>query len=194
MEKVLEFLKKAEFNSFMIALAIGATAFYLKIDTHPYNEIAFFTAIVASSYCIIRLVVFCFNKIKKKCELKREEEKKNLAKRRREEQEQKFLSIEISRMFDGLTEDDKEKLAYIINKGKGDKYSPNVLHYSRNDYELTNLISQAEATCRIFRTGYRHVYDPYGGQPCITITNYTNSITITIEPYLLELIKQYNQE
>ena len=117
MEKVLEFLKKAEFNSFMIALAIGATAFYFKIDTHPYNEIAFFTAIVASSYCIIRLVVFCFNKIKKKCNLRKEEKAEKLAKVKREEQIKKERNIEIYRMFDGLTEDDKEKLAYVIDKG-----------------------------------------------------------------------------
>ncbi len=194
MEKVLEFLKKAEFNSFMIALAIGATAFYFKIDTHPYNEIAFFTAIVASSYCIIRLVVFCFNKIKKKCNLRKEEKAEKLAKVKREEQIKKERNIEIYRMFDGLTEDDKEKLAYVIDKGKEDKYTPNMLHYSRNDYELSNLIGQTEAMCRIFRTGYRHVYDPYGGQPCITISNYTDTITLTIDKCLLDLIKQYNQE
>lgn len=190
MEKVLEFLKKAEFNSFMLALAIGATAFYFKIDTHPYNEIAFFTAIVASSYCIIRLVVFCFNKIKKKCELKREEKKKELARKRNEEQEQKILSIEISRMFDGLTKDDKEILAYVIDKGKEDKYNLNVLHYSRDDYHSINLINKIEAMCRIYRTNNSRVYDPYDGQSCIKISYYTDSLSITIEPHLLELIKQ----
>ncbi|MBO7490252.1 MAG: hypothetical protein J6T88_08250 [Bacteroidales bacterium] len=194
MEKVLEFLKKAEFNSFMIALAIGATAFYFKIDTHPYNEIAFFTAIVASSYCIIRLVVFCFNKIKKKNELKKEEEKKELARKRREEQEQKFLSIEISRMFDGLTKDDKEILAFVINNGKKDKYNINVFHYSRDNYHLTNLINQVDAMCRIYRQDNRRVYDPFDGQSCIKISYYTGTITLTIEQHLLELIKQYNQE
>ena len=191
---MLEFLKKAEFNSFMLALAIGATAFYFKIDTHPYNEIAFFTAIVASSYCIIRLVVFCFNKIKKKCELKREEKKKELARKRKEEQEQKILSIEISRMYDGLTKDDKETLTFVINNGKEDKYNLNVLHYSRDDYPSINLINKIEAMCRIYRDNNRSVFDPFDGQPCIIISYYTGSITLTIEPHLLDLIRQYNQE
>ena len=194
MEKLIEFLKKAEFNSIMLALAIGATAFYFKIDTHPYNEIAFFTAIVTSSYCVIRLIAFCFNKIREKCMSRKEEKKKNLARRKKEEQEQMLLKIEISRMFDGLTKDDKEALALIIKSGKEDKYTPTVLHYNKGDYQLTDLIGHIEAICRIFRKNDRHVYDPYDGQPCITITHYSNTIALTIEPYLLDLIKMYNQE
>ena len=152
MEKLIEFLKKAEVKSIMIALALGATAAYFKIDTHPYNEIAFFTAIVTSSYCVIRLIAFCFNKIKEKCELKREEKRRNLVRKEREEQVKKERNIEISRMFDGLSENDKWKLVDIVNNGEPDEYQKNVFRYKKIDYQLVECCYQMQSITRIFRT------------------------------------------
>ena len=196
MEKVLEFLKKAEFNSIMLALAIGAIASYFKIEAHPYNEIAFSIAIVASSYCIIRLVVFCFNKIKKTYELRKGEKRKNLARRKIEEQVQKERNVEISRMFDGLSENVKAELSDMVNNSVPDKYQNNVFRHKKIDFHQVDCCYQMQSITRIFRTDDPRIisYNSENGQPCITFSNYSDTITFTIDPYLLDLIKQYDKE
>lgn len=176
----LDIFKKAEFNSLMVALAItGWIMYYFQI----YNLI-FGLACFASIYCVIRFFVFCYLRImgnrnyKKACKLEQ------LANEQKEKKYEDNRKIEISRMFDGLSDSNKDLLASIILNGKQDNYNYNVFLLQKNSSE-SFFIDIAQSITEIFK------YWNGSGQFCITVSDYANSIAVTIDPYLYELLKQY---
>lgn len=189
----LDIFKKADFNKLMFSLAVaGWVVFcFTPISEQIKYYILGFT-ILASVYCLSGIVVYCYKQNKSKREQKQQRKNRELYNKNVEEGKR----IEIDRMFGGLTEANKKILAYIVKKGKTDKYQPNVLHYGKEDYQQVDCFFQIQSNTRIYRTDDPRIisYNSDNGHPCITITNYTNTIALTIEPYLLDLIKMYNQE
>lgn len=186
----LDIFKKADFNKLMFSIAVAGWIVFFSPIPEQIKYYILGISILASVYCLSGLAVYCHKQVKLKRDQKKQKKNRELYDKKIEESKR----VEIGRMFEGLTKENKDALAVVVMKGKEDKFQQNVLHYNRNDYQLINVIGHVESTCRIFRTGYLHAYDPHGGQPCITITNYADTITVTIEPYLLELAKQYNLE
>ena len=177
----LDIFKKAEFNTLMLSVAI--TGWILFIFA-PMNIYILGAAILASAYCIIRLIVYTYQYFTFKRENKRYEAQKKKEKEDKEAERKEARNIEISRMFNGLTEENKKTLAYIFLKGKKDTFNQYVLHFTPYSDESYH-VQQAVDISKIFR-------DPWGhGDDCIWIKHYTDTLAATIDPYLYALIKRY---
>lgn len=177
----LDIFKKAEFNTLMLSVAI--TGWILFIFA-PMNIYILGAAILASAYCIIRLIVYTYQYFTFKRENKRYEAQKKKEKEDKEAERKEARNIEISRMFNGLTEENKKTLAYIFLKGKKDTFNQYVLHFTPYSDESYH-VQQAVDISKIFR-------DPWGhGDDCIWIKHYTDTLAATIDPYLYDLIKRY---
>lgn len=111
----LNIFKKAEFNTLMLSVAITGWILYFCISTNIY---ILGTAILSSAYCIIRLVVYTYQYYS----LKRENRRYEIQKKKEEEEKEKRYennkNIEITRMFEGLSDSNKFILASILLKGK----------------------------------------------------------------------------
>ena len=177
-----EIFKKAEFNTLMISIAIAA--WVLNYCVLPNNVLILGIAIASTTYCIIRLIVYLYNNI----QISRERAKNKIQEvndlKRKNEQIQKEREIEISRMFYGLSDYNKNCLACIVLKGKKDQYEENVFQFNRYSHE--SLMAQQASSISLI---YRDSLDD--GDECIWIRTYTDTITAEIDPYLLSLIKKY---
>lgn len=177
----LDIFKKAEFNTLMLAVAITGWILYLLV---PMNIYILGAAILASAYCVIRLIVYTYQYFSVKRANKRYEEQKKKEEESKQSERREARNIEISRMFEGLKEESKNSLAYILLKGKSDSRNYNVLHFDRYSKD-SSYLSQAVNVSKIFR-------DALGdGQDCIWIRHYTDTLAATIDPFLYDLIKQY---
>lgn len=182
--EVLDIFKKAEFNTLMLSVAITGWILYFFVSVNIYILGA---ALLSSAYCIIRLIVHIYQCITIKCKNKRYEAQKKKDKEKNEAERKEARNIEISRMFNGLTEDNKKTLAYIFLKGKKDDFNYNVLHFTPYSEE-SFYVQQAVGISKIFR-------DPWGdGDACIWIKHYTDTLAATIDPYLFDLINGYINE
>lgn len=181
---ILNIFKKAEFNSLMLSIAIpGWILYYLGV----FKEYSLIVALVASVYCLIRFIVCCYKNIVARIAAKKYEAQQKRDKELKAQAEKEERRIEISRMFKGLTEENKKTLAYILLKGKPDEFDCYILHF--NPYsDDSSYVHQAKSISQIFR-------NPWGsGNDCIWIKHYTNTLAAEIDPYLYDLIKGYIDE
>ena len=177
----LNIFKKAEFNTLMLSVSITGWILYFCISTNIY---ILGTAILSSAYCIIRLVVYTYQYYS----LKRENRRYEIQKKKEEEEKEKRYennkNIEITRMFEGLSDSNKFILASILLKGQEDKFNSNIFHFDKYSNEASTIY-MAESISAIYR-------DRLGvGQPSIKIKDYTDTVSVTVEPYLYDLLKQY---
>ena len=180
----LDIFKKAEFNTLMLSVAITGWILYVLVSMNIYILGA---AILSSAYCVIRLVVYTYQYVSVKRANKRYEAQKKREKEDIEAERKEARKIEISRMFNGLTEDNKKTLAYIFLKGKKDTFNQYVLHFTPYSDESFH-VQQAVDISKIYR-------DPWGhGDDCIWIRHYTDTLAATIDPYLYDMIKKYIEE
>lgn len=176
----IDIFKRAEFNSLMVAVAItGWIMYYFHIDSYIWGF-----ACLASVYCITRLVVFCYQRFVRIRSIKKVNKQEQLAKEQKEKQYEENRKIEISRMFDGLSDYNKFILTSILLNGKEDVYDNHILHFQKYSNESINLD---------FAQSFTGIYRDWGGsgQTCIHLKEYENSIAAIIDPYLYDLIKQY---
>ncbi len=176
----LDIFKKAEFNSLMLSVAItGWIMYYFKIQDYVFG-----IAILASSYCLIRLFVYCYQIISENRERNNNAKQLALAKKLEEKEKIESRNVEISRMFEGLSDDNLNVLLFVFEKGKRDSRNYNILHFPKYGEEAM-LANQARSITMIFR-------GPFGdGQPCISIKKYTDTIAVTIDPFLYDLIRKH---
>ena len=180
---IFNIFKKADFISFMLSLAISAwLLFYIGSD-NIVILIVLGLALLSSSYVVIRFIVYCYQKIQDRIKLNKARNEKELKRKQDREREE----IEITRMFYGLSDENKRLLSYIILKGEKDKYSDNILLFPKYSEE-SSRISQAQYISQIFRDNMGY------GQECITTKLYTDSIAAIIDPVLFTLIRQYIDE
>lgn len=176
----LDIFKRAEFNSLMVAVAItGWIMYYFKIE-----NLIFGLACLASIYCIIRFVVFCYQRILVKKGIKKAFKQEQLAREQEEKKYEEKKKMEITRMFEGLSDINKFYLSSLILNGKTDPYYYNILHFQKYTKEyifVETLLSVTE----IFKDGFGV------GKPTLTIKDYGDAIAVTIDSYLYELTKQY---
>lgn len=180
----LDIFKKAEFNSLMLSIAAaGWILYYLGV----FKEYSLIVALVASVYCLIRFIVCCYKNIVARIAAKKYEAQQKRDKELKAQADKEERRIEISRMFKGLTEENKKTLAYIFLKGKPDEFDCYILHF--NPYSDDSLyVHQAKSISQIFR-------NPWGsGNDCIWLKHYTNTLAAEIDPYLYDLIKGYIDE
>lgn len=178
----LEIFKKAEFNTLMISIAIAG--WMLNFCVLPNNVYILGIAIASSAYCIIRLVVHIFKIIRIKRNNAKTKAQEAIEYKKKNEQIQKDREIEISRMFNGLSDYNKDCLACVVLKGRKDPFMENVFHYDRYSEESL-MVQQASSISLIYRTSLDD------GKKCIWIRKYTDSIAAEIDPYLLSLIMMY---
>lgn len=177
----LDIFKKAEFNTLMLSVAITGWILYFSVSMNIYILGA---AILSSAYCVIRLIVYIYQSLSVRRYNIRYEAQKKKEIENKEAERKNARNIEISRMFNGLTEDNKKTLAYIFLKGKKDEFNYHVLHFTPYSDEAFH-VQQAVNLSKIFR-------DSWGdGDDCIWIRHYTDTLAATIDPYLYDLIKEY---
>jgi len=169
--------KKAEFNTLMLSIAITGWILHFFIFT---NILVLGSAILSTSYCFIRFTVFAYHIISNIFEDMRRKEQNEKDKKEKETNRE----VEISRMFMGLSEDKKKRLAYILLKGKKDEYNSHMLHFQKNNQD-PNTLTIAQATTNIFRSAYNE------GVHTIELKYFTDTIALDIEPFLFVLIKNY---
>ena len=180
----LDIFKKAEFNTLMLSIAITGWILYILVSMNIYILGA---ALLSSAYCVIRLIVHIYQCISVKRANKRYEAQKKKAEDEKKAERKESRNVEIARMFNGLTEDNKKTLAYIFLKGKKDEFNCYVLHFTPYSEE-SFYVQQAVNISKIFR-------DPWGdGDDCIWIRHYTDTLAATIDPYLYDMIKKYIEE
>lgn len=178
---ILNIFKKAEFNSLMLSIAAaGWILYYLGV----FKEYSLIAALVASIYCVIRFVVCCYKNIVARIDAKNYEAQQKREKEHKEKAYEEKRRIEISRMFDGLSGSNKFVLASLLLKGDKDSYNYNVLHYPKYGNDSVN-ISTAQHISMINRTSYG------SGDYCISTQDYTDTMTVTIDPILYGLIENY---
>lgn len=181
----INIFKKAEFNTLMLSIAIAG--WIMNVWIIPNNVYVVGIAIMASTYCVIRFIVFCYNYTTHKQEQKAKEKKQNEIWRKKEEEKTEKWNNEIYRMFFGLSKENKKTLAIIYLKGEKDPIKYNILHFQRfGEYSL--LANQAQNITTIFRDGLGV------GMHSITLHEYTDTIAVTIDPYLYNLIKKYVED
>lgn len=180
---VLDIFKKAEFNTLMLSVAITGWILYLLVSMNIYILGA---AILASAYCVIRLVVYTYQYLLARFENKRKEAQEKKEKEDKEAERIETRNVEISRMFKGLSSEKKKKLAYVVLKGEKD-LKDNIYIFRR--YSNDSLyVDQAVDISKIFRDAWGHGYN------CIWIRYYTDTLAVTIDPHLNDLIKHYIEE
>lgn len=177
----LDIFKKAEFNSLMLSIAVaGWILYYLGV----FKEYSLIASLVASIYCLIRFVVYCYENFVARIDAKNYEAQQKRDKELKEQTDKEKRRIEISRMFKGLTDENKKTLAHFFLKGKPDEYDCYVLHFNPHSDD-TLYVHQAKRITKIFR-------NPWGdGSDCIWIRQYTDTLAAEIDPYLYDLIKGY---
>ena len=164
----------------MVALAItGWIMFYFQID-----NLIFGFASLASIYCIIRFVVFCYQRFIRIRNIKKVYKQEQLAKEQKEKKYEENRTKEITRMFEGLSDVNKFYLSSLIINGKADPYNYNVFHFQNYCNESMFVESLLPVT-EIFKDGYGI------GLPTLSTQDYSDSIAVTIDPYLYNLTKQY---
>ena len=174
----LDIFKKAEFNSLMLSIAIsGGIMYYYHIDSIIFGLFS-----VASIYCMIRFVVYCYVTIVAHIATKNYEAQKKRDKELKDKAYEDNRRIEISRMFEGLSDPNKFILASILINGKKDSFKYNVLHFPKYGNDASNIF-MAQEISKIYRTGYG------SGDYCISTRDYTDTITVTIDPILYGLIE-----
>lgn len=176
----LEIFKRADFNSLMFAVAItGWIMYYFQME-----DFIFGLACFASIYCIIRFVVFCYQRLIGIRNIKKAYKQELLAKEQKEKKYEENRKIEISRMYAGLSDPNKFILASILLNGTEDKYDKYILHFQKYSKESMDLD---------FAQSFTGIFRDWGGngQACIHLKEYENSIAAAIDPYLYDLIKQY---
>ncbi len=176
-----DILKKAEFNTLMLSVAITGWILYILVSMNIYILGA---AILSSAYCIIRFVVFAYQYYSAKCAEKRYENQKRKLKENEKIERKRVRNIEISRMFNGLSDYNKFQLSSLILNGEKDSYNCNVLHFQKLSNEVLFIDSLISVT-EIFNDGFGI------GDPTLSIREYADKIAVTIDPYLFELTKQY---
>ena len=180
----LDIFKRADFNSLMLSIAIAGWILYFFV---PMNIYIVGAALLSTAYCIIRLIVYIYQCVSVKIENKRHEAQKKKEKEKHEAERKEARNIEISRMFNGLTENNKKILAYILLKGKKDDYNYNILYFTPYSDDSFH-VQQAVDISKIFRDFWGN------GDDCIWIKHYTDTLAATIDPYLYDLVKAYIDE
>lgn len=176
----LDIFKKAEFNSLMLSIAVsGGFMYFSHIDSIIFGLFS-----IASVYCLIRFVVYCYINIATHIDTKRYEAQQKRDKELKAQAYKEERRIEISRMFEGLSDSNKFILASILLKGKRDSFYDNVLHFPKYGEDSFN-ISKAQHISMINRTGYG------SGDYCIGTKDYTDTMSVTIDPILFGLIDDY---
>ncbi len=176
----LDIFKKADFISLMFSVAItGWIMYYFHIDSFIFGF-----SCLASVYCITRLVVFCYQRFVRIRSIKNANKQEQLAKEQEEKRYEENRKIEISRMFDGLSDYNKFILSSILLNGKEDEYDKHILHFQKYSKESMDLD---------FAQSFTGIYRDWGwnGQACILLKDYGNNIAAIIDPYLYDLIKQH---
>lgn len=181
----INIFKKAEFNTLMLSIAIAG--WIMNIWIIPDNVYVVGITIMASIYCVIRFVVFCYNYTSHKQEQKAKEKKQNEIWKKKDEEKTKKWQNEIYRMFFGLSKENKSKLALLYLKGEKDPINYNILHFQKFG-EDTIRANHAQEITSIFRG------EMGTGMHCITLHEYTDTIAVTIDPFLYNLIKKYVEE
>ena len=180
----LDIFKKAEFNTLMLSVAIaGWILYYIGL----FKEYSLVAALIASIYCLIRSVVFCYETIVAHILAKNYEAQKKHEKENEEKAYKDNRRIEISRMFEGLSDHNKYILASILINGKKDSFHSNVLIFPKYGNDTSNIF-MAQEISMIYRT------EIGGGQYCINKKDYTDTISVTIDPILYEIIAKYIEE
>lgn len=182
----LDIFKKAEFNTLMLSVAIaGWILYYIGV----FKEYSLIAALITSIYCATRVVVYFYHIIISNREKKKNEAQKRRDKETKEKAYEENRRMEITRMFEGLSDSKKLILVLILIKGKKDPFNYNVLHFPKygNDSDSINLI-MAQDISMIYRTAIG------GGQYCINKREYTDTISVTIDPILFEIIEKYIEE
>lgn len=180
----LDIFKKAEFNSLMLSIAAaGWILYYLGV----FKEYSLIAALVASIYCLIRFVVYWYERTASSRATKIYEKQKKRDKEIQEKANEEKRRIEISRMFEGLSDHNKFILASILINGKKDSYNYNVLNFPKYGNDASNIF-MAQDISLIYRT------EIGGGQYCIHRKEYTDTICVTIDPILYEIIAKYIEE
>ena len=175
----LEILKKGEFNTLMLSAAIVGWIFLYIL---PGNLYALAIAIGCSIYCLIRFVVFVYKSYNENRTTKKIKKKKKKEKERKIQENKEIWDKSVNRMFNGLRPENKKILALIFLKGSKDPYNYNVLHFDKYS-EMFGYVHQAQSISDI--NYYNH---------CIEIREYTDSISVTIDVTLYNLINQYINE
>ncbi len=176
----LDIFKKAEFNTLMLSIAItGGIMYFCHIDSIIFG---LFSA--ASIYCLIRFVVYCYLTIVAHIATKNYQAQMKRDKELKDKANEDNRRIEISRMFEGLSDSNKFILASILINGEKDSFHYNVLHFPKYGKDASNIFI-AQDISMIYRTGIG------GGQYCINKREYTDTISVTIDPILYEIIEKY---
>ena len=173
----LNIFKNANFNILMLSVAVTGWIILLLLYalgvfvSISWALFCFLAAIMFSSvYCIL-LYIKTDGRTKYK----------NWKKHRKYKMQRK---IEISRMFNGLQENNRNQLAYWVLAGKEDEYQDHVMHF---DFDI-NLYHQAFRTRDISKI-YRES-DGSGGVACIGVNRAGDSFYMDIDPILLKLINK----
>lgn len=180
----LNIFKKAEFNTLMLSVAIAGWILY---NIGLFKEYSLVAALIASIYCLIRFVVFCYETIVARITAKNYEAQKKHEKENKEKAYEDNRRIEISRMFEGLSDHNKYILASILINGKKDSFHYNVLNFPKYGNDISNIFLAQEISI-IYRRGIG------GGQYCIHKKDYTDTISVTIDPILYEIIAKYIED
>lgn len=177
----LDIFKKADFNTLMLSVAIAGWILYC---IGRYTEYSLIAALITSVYCVIRVIVYFYQRIMSNIEVEKYEAQKRREQETKEKAYEDNRRVEITRMFEGLTDPNKCILASILLNGKKDSYSCNVFHFPRYGKDASNIF-MAQEISKIYRTGYG------SGDYCISTRDYTDTITVTIDPILYGLIENH---
>lgn len=173
--------KRAEFNTLMLSLAIAAWILHFFV----FRDILILGgAIMSTAYCIIRFIVFSYQNLFAMYENKKSKDQNAKEKKEKEANLKAIREMEISRMFIGLAEEKKKRLASILLKGERDEYNYNMLHFNKYSQDI-NTLSTAQATTNIFRGAYDE------GVHTIELKYFTDTIAVVIDPCLYDMIKKY---
>lgn len=109
----LNIFKKADFNTLMFSIAVtGWILFFI----YPENIYILMAAILCSTYCVSRLIIYSFKSYWKK--------KKEETNRRNEEKQEKHdQRLEAQYVYDRLSEENKELFSRIIKISTKSVYS-----------------------------------------------------------------------
>lgn len=127
----LNIFKKADFNTLMFSIAVtGWILFFI----YPENIYILMAAILCSTYCVSRLIIYSFKSYWKK--------KKGETNRRNEEKQEKLdQRLEAQYVYDRLSEENKELFFSIINTSTKSVYSNvYILHGDQSRYPILSQL------------------------------------------------------
>lgn len=177
-----DIFKNAKFNILMLSIATAGWILYVigKVD-----DIFFVVTLICSLYCIYAFIVAVYKWGKEKYISIQK------GKRIRRQQEQidkdanQRLKILVHRMYYGLTEENRKLLKLLVSQGKQDSFYPNVRHYEATQ-DILNAIYHCEFTAQ-YQYGYDRIH-------CIEIEQHPADIIVTINPALIEIINEDENE